>query len=764
MKNLFKSLMIVLLITSCTNKQDNKTNNDNMGVIPQPLSSKQLDGTFELSDNVGIIVKSSKKEALFTANYLQERIQLVSGLKLQILSEQKEAKRTIVLLEKSLEGVSNKEAYQLDVSKDKITITGEGVGLFYGVQTLLQIIQNNKSDNKIPAYVINDEPRFAWRGMHLDESRHFFGMDEVKKYIDIMAMYKLNTFHWHLTDDQGWRIEIKSHPKLTEIGAWREGTGKEKWSYFVKPATEGKPKYGGFYTQDQIRDIIKYAQDRFITILPEIELPGHSWAALSAYPELSCSGKVWQIPDDVAFEFSDPFCAGNEDTFQFFDDVLTEVIDLFPSEYIHIGGDEAKKTPWEHCSKCKLRMKQESIDHVEGLQSYFIKRIEKMVASKGRKIIGWEEIMEGGLPTEAVVMSWKGTESGIHATQLGYNAIMVPNQFTYFDKSQDNSNPNAIGTLSLQDVYGYNPVPDTLDIKYAQNIIGVQAALWSEHVSNDSILEVQLLPRLTALSEVAWSIPKNKNWKDYLSRLESQFSVWDKLNMNYFISSPGGLKNDIYTGDKKKVELNSPYNKAIVRYTIDGSDPTINSKVYTDAFYVNDADTVKAKTFLPSGKGSKTSIGFYHKTTFLEAQSVGNLKKGINLKVFLGKISTLDDFSKLKFSKELVVQKIAIPEDKTLIDFYGLEFNGYIDIKEDGIYTFFTSSDDGSRLYIGDQLIVDNDGIHGLITNSGKVALKKGKHQILVKYFEGNYGEELKIEVKNELGEINEINEYFIKE
>ncbi len=767
MKNIFKILIIALLIASCTNKQADKIYSENMGVIPKPLVSKQLDATFKLSDHVGLLVKSSKEETLFTAKYLQERTNLITGFRIDIFSEQKETGQTIVLLEKSLEGESNKEAYQLEVTKDKIIISGEGAGLFYGVQTLLQIIEKNKTNKKeidIPAYSINDNPRFAWRGMHLDESRHFFGVDEVKKFIDIMAMYKLNTFHWHLTDDQGWRIEIKSHPKLTEIGAWREGTGKEEWTYFVKPATEEKPKYGGFYTQDQIRDIIKYAQERFITIVPEIELPGHSWAALSAYPELSCSGKVWKKPNDVSFEFSDPFCVGNEETFQFFEDVFSEVIELFPSEYIHIGGDEAKKTPWEHCSKCQTRLKDEGLKNMEELQSYFIKRIEKIVSEKGRKIIGWEEIMEGGLPKEAVVMSWKGTESGIHATQLGYNAIMNPGQFTYMNKSQDANKPNAIGTLTLQDVYDYNPIPDTLDIKYANMIKGVQAAIWSEHVYSDSILEVQLLPRLTALSEVAWSDIKSKNWKEYLLRVENQFPVWDLLNVNYFISSPHGLKNDIYTSEKKKIELSSPYKKAIIRYTVDGSEPSLNSKEYTKEFYVTETDTIKAKTFLPSGKSSKASIGLYHKTSFLDAQSVTNLKKGINLKVLLGNISTLDDFSKLKKSKEMVVQKIAVPKDKVLVDFYGLEFNGYIDIKEEGIYTFYTSSDDGSRLYIDDQLIVDNDGIHGLIKKSGKAALKKGKHTIVVRYFQGNYGADLKIEMKNELSKANEIIEFYVKE
>ena len=756
--------LIFVLLASCKSEQVDE--NYNLGVIPKPLVSEQLKGTFTLSKAVVIKTNSSKKEVLFTANYLQEKIHVFTELDLQVRSDLNSIGRTITLLEKNIGGESEKEAYQLDITEDAIVIIGEDVGLFYGVQTLLQMIENNRIDKTtiaLPTCKIKDAPRFNWRGMHLDESRHFFGIDEVKKYIDLLAMYKLNTFHWHLTDDQGWRIEIKSRPKLTEIAAWREGTGKEIWTYFVKPATEGKPKYGGYYTQEEIREVIKYAEERFITVVPEIELPAHSWAALVAYPELSCSGEVWQKPSDVAFEFSDPFCAGNEETFQFFDDVLTEVIDLFPSEYIHIGGDEAKKTPWEHCTKCQGIVKQENLSNVEELQSYFIKRIERMVTSKGRKIIGWEEIMEGGLPKEAVVMSWLGTESGIEASSMGYKTIMAPNQFMYMDKSQDIDQTNKIGVLTLQDVYDYNPVPNTLDEKIGNNIIGVHGALWSEYVYSNAILERQLLPRLTALSEVAWASNENKNWKDYLARLENQFPLWDDLGVNYYIQSPEGLKKDIYTGDHKKVVLSSPYKNATIKYTLDGSEPTLNSAEYTQAFLVTDKDTIKAKTFLPSGKSSKTSVGNYKQSKFLEPKSIKGLKSGLNLKVSLGNISTLNNLSSLKFRNKLIVDKVEVPNDSTLIDDYGLEFTGYINIREDGIYTFSTSSDDGSRVLINDQLVVDNDGIHGMITKSGKVALRKGKHAILVQFFQGNYGASVKVEMKNETDDLKELTEFFIE-
>ncbi|MCK5906013.1 MAG: family 20 glycosylhydrolase, partial [Flavobacteriales bacterium] len=576
MRNIFLSLLFIFTLFSCTNNQNEEIVAVDYGIIPQPKSIVSHGSNFTLSEKVVIVVKESGKEMLFTAKYLKKRINSITGIELTISDKEDSTGKNIVLVNSSYNNSSS--AYQLDITKNNILISGENAGVFYGVQSLLQIINKNK--NNLPTCTIDDSSRFEWRGMHLDESRHFFGVGEVKKYIDLIAMYKLNVFHWHLTDDQGWRIEIKSHPKLTEVGAWREGTGKEIWSYDIKPATEGKPKYGGFYTQEQIKEVIEYASERFVTIIPEIELPGHSWSALSAYPELSCSGKLYEKPKDIYFQFTDPYCAGNEQTFDLLEDVLTEVFDLFPSEYVHIGGDEAKKTPWEECTKCQNRMHEESIKNVEELQSYFIKRIERFASSKGKKIIGWDEIMEGGLPKEAVVMSWTGTENGIKAATLGYNTIMIPQQFTYFDPNQDISIPSPGNVLVLKDVYDYNPAPDTLSENILKNIIGVQAAIWTETVYSNAILETVLLPRLTAISEVAWSENENKNWDNYLSRLENQLSFFDLLGVNYFIQSPYGLQDNIFTGDKVDVNLTSPYKSATIRYTINGDTPTIDSKIF----------------------------------------------------------------------------------------------------------------------------------------------------------------------------------------
>ena len=750
MKILLSTVFIIIAL-SCVNKNQTNTNN-NLEIIPNPFSIQKFESTFLFSKDVVLVVESSEKDILFTANYLKEKINLLTGISIKTISSTENTKLPAIILNQNDNCSHGKNSYEINITKNNIIISGDETSLFYGVQSLIQIIFNNRkneNDIHIPTCIIKDKPRFAWRGIHLDESRHFFGVNEVKKILDLMAVYKLNVFHWHLTDDQGWRIEIKSHPELTDIGAWREGTGKEEWTYFVKPATKNKPKYGGYYTQEQIKEIIEYAQNRHITVLPEIELPGHSWAALSANPHLSCSGKVWQKPESVAFEFSDPFCAGNEQTFQFFDDVFSEIIDLFPSEYIHIGGDECKKTPWEHCPKCIARMQNENIKNTDELQSYFIKRIEKIVSSKGRKIIGWEEIMEGGLPSEAVVMSWKGVESGIKAAQLGYKSIMTPDKFTYLNRSQDKNMPNKIGLLTLDKVYSYNPTPNTMDSTYSKNIIGIQGALWSEYIYSDSILETQLLPRLAAISEVAWTDLNNKYWDNFLLRLENHFPMYDLMNLNYFIESPSGIEDNIFVNDKYLIELYLPYKSANIYYTTDGSSPNLNSKKYSTPFYITENTTLQTITVLPSGKSSKVFTGKYAKASVLPAIKTTNLPKGIKLKIYTGKISTLDDFSKLKEKEELIVDNISIPKNYSDKDNFGLEFSGSFNVNSTDIYTFHVSSDDGSRLYIDDKLIVDNDGIHGVIDVSGKVALEEGNHYYTVRYFQGNYGAELKVNISD---------------
>jgi hexosaminidase len=387
---------------------------------------------------------------------------------------------------------------------------------------------------KVPSCEITDEPRFAYRGMHLDVGRHLFPVEYIKRYIDMIALHKMNTFHWHLTEDQGWRIEIKKYPKLTEVGAFRKETivghaGK-------KPAVyDGKP-YGGFYTQEDIRDIVAYAKSKFITVIPEIEMPGHSLAALAAYPELSCTGGPFEVGTKWGV-FDNVYCAGKEETFKFLEDVLTEVIALFPSQYIHIGGDECPKTKWAKCPLCQQRIRQEGLKDEKELQSYFIRRIEKFLISKGKRLIGWDEILEGGLAPEATVMSWRGTAGGIEAAKQGHDVIMSPNKYVYLDyyQCEPEGQPLAIGGyLPLELVYSFNPQFSELNANEQKHILGLQGNVWSEYLSTPQYMEYMTYPRMFAISEIGWTPASKKDFEDFLARFEVQRKRYDKLGINYF--------------------------------------------------------------------------------------------------------------------------------------------------------------------------------------------------------------------------------------
>lgn len=459
------------------------------------------------------------------------------NLDLKIVKSEKIKNKNAIVLALDTIQVNYPEGYLLTVSGKQVIITAKQAnGAFYGVQTLLQLLKVEDQNNQItyntivPGVKIVDYPRFTWRGMHLDVCRHFFDKEFVKKYIDALAMHKMNTFHWHLTEDQGWRIEIKKYPKLTEIGSVRSETmiGKN-WNEF-----DGMP-HSGYYTQDDIKEVVQYATDRFITIVPEIEMPGHSLAALASYPEYGCSGgpyevaKTWGVFDDV-------YCAGNDKTFEFLEDVLSEVITLFPGTYIHIGGDECPKAAWKKCKKCQQRIKTEGLKDEFELQSYFIRRIEKFLIANNKKLIGWDEILEGGLAPEATVMSWRGTEGGIHAAKMGHDVVMSPNAECYFDHYQGDpeKEPLAIGGFTdIAEVYNYEPVPSELNEEESKYILGAQANLWTEYITTNEHVEYMLLPRLSALSEVVWSPKEKKNLEDFNKRLKTHILRLKRNNYNY---------------------------------------------------------------------------------------------------------------------------------------------------------------------------------------------------------------------------------------
>lgn len=484
--------------------------------------------------------------------------------------------------------------YELEINSKSIHIKSYSErGRFYGFQTFIQLIQTSK-DGKIPNLKIEDSPTFDYRGIHLDVVRHFFTVEEVKKYLDYLAMYKYNKFHWHLTDDQGWRIEIKKYPKLTEIGAWRNGSQ-------IGPYADMKfddKKYGGFYTQEQIKEVVEYARKLHIDVIPEIEMPGHSVAAIAAYPELSCMkgnfevGKKWGVEENI-------LCP-TEFTFEFLENVLDEVIALFPYEYIHIGGDEAPKKAWKESEFCQNLIKKLNLKDEHELQSYFITRIEKYLNSKGKKIIGWDEILQGGLAPNATVMSWSGIEGGIHAAKSGHKAIMTPSSSNYFDHYQGNPETEPLafgGDTRLEKVYRYHPIPKELNSEEAKFIWGTQGNLWTEYITDFKGVEYMIFPRIMALSEVSWGTAKPEEYDNFKKRVTEHFKILDKNNIRYskaIFEVEGKMKTE---NGGIFYELISAENPENIRFTTNGTEPDENSFRYKNPIEIKNSQTIKAAYF-----------------------------------------------------------------------------------------------------------------------------------------------------------------------
>lgn len=491
------------------------------------------------------------------------------------------------------EEFSNKDRYKILINKTGIVVGGSESGIFHGLQTLRQLVF--QCNGELQCQTIIDSPAFKWRGMHLDVSRHFFSVDFIKKYIDMLALHKMNTFHWHLTDDQGWRIEIKKYPKLTQIGSQRKETIIDK--NFNPYKGDGKP-YGGFYTQEDIKEVVAYAKERYITVVPEIEMPGHAVAALSAYPQFSCRQQPletltkWGISDDI-------YCSKDE-TFQFIFDILDEVLELFPSQYIHIGGDEAPKTRWKKCEHCKANIKKHKLKDEHELQSYFISRVDSFLTSKGRKTIGWDEILEGGLAENAAVMSWRGEKGGIAAASQKHNVVMSPGSHCYFDHYQGDkkSEPLAIGGYTpLKKVYSYNPIPAELDKEYVSYVLGAQGNVWTEYMETPGHVLYMALPRLCALSEVLWSGSKKSSYKEFTDRLIPHFDLLDTLGFNYSKALFNIRAHSFVKEEAMFVRLSSDFPEFEIRYTTNGEKPTATSRLNKSPILINRNTELKARLF-----------------------------------------------------------------------------------------------------------------------------------------------------------------------
>jgi len=508
-------------------------------IVPLPLRIESRAGVFKLGGRARILVDAEARE---TGGYLAERLGPAMGRSLELGADTEPAMGNIVLATRDANAALGAEGYELVVTQDSVVIRAPGAaGLFYGVQSLLELLPpralaakpGGSGDWTIPCVTIEDQPRFQWRGLLLDVSRHFFTRNEVEQLLDSMALHKLNRLQMHLTDDQGWRIEIKKYPRLTEVGAWRKDIG---FGLDPKASAAYGPdgRYGGYYTQADIRQMVAYAAARHITIVPEIEMPGHAGAALAAYPRFSCSGTGYTT-DVGGGIFAGVYCPGNEETFQFLQDILAEVIELFPGKYIHIGGDEVPKENWQKCAKCQARMTAEGLKNEKELQSYFVRRLEKFINSKGRSLIGWSEILEGGLAQNAAVMDWIG--GAVEAAGAGHDVVMTPTTHCYFDYYQSTNQaaePRAIGGfLPLDQVYSLEPVPAKLDLEHQSHILGAQGNLWTEYVPSFKHAQYMIFPRLCALAEVAWSAKAARNYADFVRRLGAHLERLDQLGVNY---------------------------------------------------------------------------------------------------------------------------------------------------------------------------------------------------------------------------------------
>lgn len=569
-----------------------------VNIIPRPVNMEVKAGQFIIDANTALRYDASKPGMKESAAFLAEHLYQISGIRLPQNAKLIKAIELKLINDPEL----GEEGYKLHSDKSGIKITANGKsGIIYGIQSLLQLLPpvRNNAHLQVPYLEVTDFPRFKWRGMHLDVSRHFFSPETVKSYIDLMSAYKINTFHWHLSDDQGWRIEIKKYPKLTEVGAWRADRKGIPWGESEPSAAGEALTYGGYYTQEQIKDIVKYAADRGITIVPELDVPGHSAAAIAAYPFLGCTGNDQPMMTGGVYPkyIETSLCVAKDTVYGFFKNVLAEVMELFPSKYIHIGGDEVDKTPWKNDSLTQRFMRAKNLKDEDALQSYFIHQMEIFINSKGRRMIGWDEILEGGLAPDATVMSWRGESGGIEAAKMHHNVVMTPGTPLYFDHYQagPEGEPVAFGGMNtLKMVYDYNPIPSVLSKEEAKYILGAQANLWAEMVYSRNHVEYLVLPRMLALAEAVWTPLADKNYTDFYKRLHWHFDAFDHRGLTYSEGSYNVNITPVKINVNLSISLTSEVPEAIIYYTTDGSWPGTSSKKYSEPFPVDSSMIVKA--------------------------------------------------------------------------------------------------------------------------------------------------------------------------
>ncbi len=756
----FLAIAIVLFV-SC--KNDKTFLPEEVNIIPKPNSLKLNEGSFAISAKTTFKITNNQSNK--ASIYLNKMLKKAAGFELK--ADENATSNYIEFLKDS---TLMPEAYSLLIDNEYITIKASNeAGWFYGVQTIRQLLPDAIESNNVnkikwivPCLQIKDKPRFAWRGMHMDFSRHFFSIDEVKTFLDYMALYKLNTYHMHLTDDQGWRIEIKKYPLLTEKGAWRVESDHDvickknalnDKTFEIDPKhyhdKDGKKMYGGFFTQEQIKEIIDYADQRCITVIPEIDVPGHFKAAIDNYPFLACKGKAgWGAT------FSIPACLGKETSYEFINNVLSEVADLFPAEYIHIGGDEVNDHEWKRCKKCQAFIKEHKLKNEHELQSFFNRRIEEFLKTKGKKLMGWDEIVQGGLTKDASMMWWRNWAPKMRniAADNGNKMVISPDFEYYFDFKND--------LTPVEKVYEYEPIPEEFTPEQAKCVMGIQANLWSEWIPNFKRLQIQAFPRIMALAERAWSQKSDKDYYDFHERMNTFYSRLDTMDVRYYITGIKGLDKDFAFTDSAVINLRVDMVGADIHYTLDGTKPTVESPKYTSPIVVTESGLLKASAFR-NGMSGEIYSAIIDKQTYREAVKVLSDRAGFRRIVEKGKFGSVES---VKFTTKQIptlVSKISMGEYEGSTDI-AFKFTGYFKADKKGMYEFSTSSDDGSLLYIGSKLVVNNGGNHGLRKRAGMIALMPGYHPITIVFHQAGGAASVAATVKVPGGEEQELNKEFV--
>ncbi|MEB0280107.1 MULTISPECIES: family 20 glycosylhydrolase [unclassified Mucilaginibacter] len=714
-------------------------------IIPYPTSLTSVAGSFNISAATRITDVSSK--------FANEVTQLNQLVKQGIGVALKQSNKTGAIIFKYDASVIAEEGYRLTITRQQLTITaGTPTGAYRAVETIRQLLPAGIEGGGVkikqltlPALTVNDQPAYAWRGMHLDVSRHFFSISYLRKFIDIMALYKMNKFHLHLTDDQGWRVEIKKYPKLTSEGAWRTFNNqdsacmkkaKDNPDFIIDPKhivkKNGKTMYGGFYTQQQLKDLVIYAATKHIDIIPEIDMPGHMMAAINSYPFLTCNGE-----NKFGELFSKPICPANESTYEFAQNVFTEIMDIFPSKYIHIGGDEVDRTDWERSATVKDFMKQHEIKDMAALHSYFINRMEKFFNAKGRKLIGWDEVIEGGISPTAIIMYWRGwvPDAPVKAAKNGNTVIMTPGEPLYFDNLPDQ--------YSIYKVYHFNPIPAKLNSEEAKSIIGAQANIWSEMIPSENRADYMFMPRMTALAERLWTSNQD-DYKSYLKRLISHYKRLDNLKVHYRLPDLPNMVTENVFIDKDTLNIKKPMANMQIRYTTDGSLPLVTSKALGERLIINSPQTIKVAAFTPIGSRGDIYTLNYKKQTYAPAEKAANTTMGLSATYYKAFFKQTSLISKAKADSTFTTNAIAVPSSVNAPSF-AITYRGYIEIPTTGVYTFYLNCDDGGILKIAGRMVVDNDGNHSAIEKNGQVVLGKGLQPFALDFIEGGGGFALKL-------------------